>query len=197
MNPTESQMCVEGLREWHKESISLIYEECYPIINNYLLEHGGSEEDVKQTFRETMVIAFDKVRDTDFELTIQCSQFLLAISQKIWTRKREKMNKQPDKLKINPLQMESKDNAWEEHERDSLRRQILRNCLSKLSPDYQMALGLRFEGKSYQEIASLLPPEPDSKSIRTESYVRLLIHRCKKTIKKCAEQDLLYSELAG
>ena len=173
MNPTESQMCVEGLRDWRKESIALIYGKCYPIIKEYLLEHGGSEEDAKQTFRETMVIAFDKVRDPNFELTMQCSQFLLAISKKIWTRKWEKKNKQPDKPIITPLQMESKDNAWDEQERDSLRRQILRNCLSKLSPDYQMALGLRFEGKSYQEIASLLPPEPDSKSIRTENYVRV------------------------
>lgn len=73
---------VQLLREG-KESIAFrkLYS-CYPKIEKLILSNGGSKSDAEDLFQEALIIFYEKVQQSNFELRSSISTYLQILRRK-------------------------------------------------------------------------------------------------------------------
>lgn len=67
----------------HDRALDKLYEG-YPAIKNFILKHGGTEDDSKDVFQESLVIFFQKTQNEEFYLTCKISTYLFSICKYSW-----------------------------------------------------------------------------------------------------------------
>ncbi len=64
-----------GLKELYKQ---------YTPIKKFIIHHGGSADDAYDTFQEAILVFYDKVLHTDFQLTSSIGTYLFSVSKYKW-----------------------------------------------------------------------------------------------------------------
>lgn len=76
----------------HSPALDMLYK-AYPPICRFIKSHGGSEEDARDTFQETLIIFCRKAAQPDFKLTAKISTYLFSVSKFLWKDKLQKANR--------------------------------------------------------------------------------------------------------
>lgn len=79
-----------GLRTMDNRAVNLIYQKFYPMILNLILKNNGTADDARDVFQDTIMILYEKCRQTDFKLTSGLGTFIYAISRNIWLKKQSR-----------------------------------------------------------------------------------------------------------
>jgi RNA polymerase sigma factor (sigma-70 family) len=69
---------------------TLAFEKIYrhfPSIKKLVMTHGGSEEEAKDIFQESVIVFYEKVSQANFELSSSIATFLYSISNHLWLKK--------------------------------------------------------------------------------------------------------------
>ena len=80
------QQLIEGMRENRNAAFNHIYKNVYPSIQALIKRNSGSEENARDIFQEAMIIFYEKVLSTDFELTASVQTYLYAVSRNLWLK---------------------------------------------------------------------------------------------------------------
>jgi RNA polymerase sigma factor (sigma-70 family) len=68
----------------------LAFEKIYyhfPSIKRLILTHGGSEDEAKDIFQESIIIFYEKATQPAFELSSSIATFLYSISNNLWLKR--------------------------------------------------------------------------------------------------------------
>lgn len=66
---------------------------CYPSIRNFIIKNGGSENDAKDLFQESLLIFYKNILNPDFQLTSTAHTYLFSICKYLWKAELKKMNR--------------------------------------------------------------------------------------------------------
>lgn len=142
-----------GLAKSDTKAIETIYKENFNSVQGLIINNNGTAEDAKDIFQEAMVVLFEKVQLSSFELNCQIKTFLYSVSRRLWLKRLIQMNR----LNISENQEEivSVDEDVSEHEKRNLDFIMMERALNSIGePCKSLLEAFYMKKRSMQEIAS-------------------------------------------
>jgi RNA polymerase sigma factor (sigma-70 family) len=178
---------VEGIRRHDSPVLEEVYRSCLPMIEAFVIHHGGNREQARDVFQEAMYIAYKRIRDGEFELSCKFSTYLYGICKKVWIQERKKYLLHAEKLRQQVLAVREP-----EPDEDPLLQKQMRDLFNKhfnqLSRDCQKILLLSFSNWSVEEIREAM-------NYKDLHHAADRKYRCKKSLVKRMMNDPLFKRL--
>ena len=77
---------LNSLRNGDDKVLKTIYRQNYHTIVNMVTNNGGSLQEAKDIYQETLIVFYEKVKEEDFELNCQIKTFLYSVSRRLWLK---------------------------------------------------------------------------------------------------------------
>ena len=69
------------------QAFAYLYREYYPVIQSFIRDNSGSEEDAADVFQDALIVLYNKVRSEHFKLTCTIKTFIYSICKNLWLKK--------------------------------------------------------------------------------------------------------------
>ncbi|MCB0774979.1 MAG: sigma-70 family RNA polymerase sigma factor [Chitinophagaceae bacterium] len=63
------------------------------MVQALIINNNGSADDAKDIFQETMIVLFEKVRSSGFELNCQIKTFVYSVARRLWLKRLQQQNR--------------------------------------------------------------------------------------------------------
>lgn len=137
-----------GGEEAHK-ALKNIYRDNYPRIVNMIVKKGGSEEDAKDVFQDSMIAFHKMIMEDRFREEAQINTVIYAIARNLWYQKFRNRKLTEDLSEANETNTVELDFDWEEFSREK----VIRKVIGELSEDCQKVIRLfYYERESMEKI---------------------------------------------
>lgn len=94
MNPENREnSLLEGLATRDRRAVETIYKENFNMVQTLIINNNGSADDAKDIFQETMIVLFEKVRSSGFELNCQIKTFVYSVARRLWLKRLQQQNR--------------------------------------------------------------------------------------------------------
>ncbi|HPG11734.1 MAG TPA: sigma-70 family RNA polymerase sigma factor [Chitinophagaceae bacterium] len=94
MNPENREnSLLEGLATRDRRAVETIYKENFNMVQALIINNNGSADDAKDIFQETMIVLFEKVRSSGFELNCQIKTFVYSVARRLWLKRLQQQNR--------------------------------------------------------------------------------------------------------
>ena len=94
---TEEEL-VAAIRQDDDRALSYLYKTHYPMIAHFVLSNSGTEDEAKDIYQEGIIIFFEKVRQTNFELSCQIKTFLYSVCRRLWLKSLSRRSRNAGKV---------------------------------------------------------------------------------------------------
>lgn len=91
-NPTE-QALINKLAVNDRMAVEAIYAENYGIIQHYILQNNGEEEDARDIFQEGMIVLYENAKSEGFELNCRVGTYLYAVCRRLWLKRLQRADR--------------------------------------------------------------------------------------------------------
>ncbi|UOQ73103.1 RNA polymerase sigma factor [Hymenobacter cellulosilyticus] len=85
----------QALRTNREQTLTQIYQRTFPLVRRHVQQHGGSAQDAKDVFQDTLVIFYEKAVADSFVLSSSVSTYLVGISRNLWRRELSRRGQLP------------------------------------------------------------------------------------------------------
>lgn len=92
-NPSE-QVLIDKLAVNDRMAVEAIYAANYGIIQHYILQNNGGEDDAKDIFQEAMMVLYENAKSEGFELNCRISTYLYAVCRRLWLKRLQKAGRE-------------------------------------------------------------------------------------------------------
>ena len=75
------------LRQDNEQALAYLYKTHFPMIQHFILNNNGSDDDAKDIYQEAVIIFYEKVRQADFTLSCQIKTFLYSVCRRLWLKR--------------------------------------------------------------------------------------------------------------
>ena len=89
---TDSQF-IDGLRTNSNEVLTALYKKYYNIVLKLIVSNNGTQEEAQDIYQETIIIVFENVKKTQFELNCQLQTYIYSIAKRLWLKQLKKNGK--------------------------------------------------------------------------------------------------------
>ena len=178
---------IEGIRNRDNKVLTSVYKEIFPVVRYYVINNGGNQEDAKDVFQESIIIAYKQISQNNFELKSGFDSYLYGISRLVWLkilRNKSIHKRNIDKIEETELSYDISDTIIEE----DLELRLYRKHLLRLGSECQKLLKLISENVPYPKIA-------EEMGYKSEKIVRNKKYKCKETLIKMIKSDPEYKNL--
>ena len=178
---------IEGIRNRDNRVLTIIYKEVFPVVRYYIISNGGNQEDAKDVFQESLIIAYKQISKNSFEIRSGVEAYLYGIARIVWLKLlRNRAIHDRNIVKIEePEASYMPDDALIE---EDMELRLFRKYFQKLSPESQKVLNLISEGRSYEDIAKEM-------GYKGEKIVRNKQYTCKEALIKMIRADKEYQQI--
>ena len=153
VNINQNQEILRGIGRNDKNAIEADYKENYALIQHFVINNNGTEDDARDIFQEAMMVLYEKSKSEDFELTCQIRTYLYSVCRRLWLKKLQyarRMESQVDNFD-NLVQVEE---DLEHHEKLARQYQTMRAAMGKIGePCKSLIEAFYVHRKNMQEIA--------------------------------------------
>jgi RNA polymerase sigma factor (sigma-70 family) len=178
---------VEGIRKRDNKVLTLIYKELFPVVRYYVMSNGGTQEDSKDVFQESIIIVFKQISQNSFEIKTGFEAYLYGVSRLVWL----KILRNRATHERNLMQIEEPENSYlptEAMVEDELEMRLFRKHFMRLGEECQLVLRLISEGMPYEQIAIKL-------GYKSEKIIRNKKYKCKEYLIKMIKDDPEYKRV--
>lgn len=171
------------LKKGKIQAFEELYARYFKMAASFVQNNGGSGEDTKDVFQETLFVLVKKLRQPDFQLTAKLSTYTFSIVRHLWLKRLrqrghyqliEKDN-QLETIPINEGDMEVKQEMERKHE-------LIAQTMAKLNVECrQIILASYYEKQPHTEIAEKLG--------YAVKFVRVKLHRCMENLRKMVRKQ--------
>ena len=178
---------IEGIRNRDNRVLTIIYKEVFPVVRYYIISNGGNQEDAKDVFQESLIIAYKQISKNSFEIRSGVEAYLYGIARIVWLKLlRNRAIHDRNIVKIEePEASYMPDDALIE---EDMELRLFRKYFQKLSPESQKVLNLISEGRSYEDIAKEM-------GYKGEKIVRNKKYNCTEALIKMIRADKEYQQI--
>ncbi len=186
MQQTMTEDFVAAILTGDRTLLPKLYQQLFPMVKSLVKKNGGTEEDAKDVFQDTVMVIYHKAKEPDFQVTSQFSTFFYSIAFNLWRSRRKKKSNQEVTI---PEGMEYIADGQPEFDHLKLERKTLFDkAFTKLDAGCRDLLLLFFQKTPMREIAERL-------SLASENYARKRKHTCKGRLIEIIKSYPEYREL--
>lgn len=186
MGKYSNEEIVKGFKERRAEILSHIYRQVFPVVEYYVRSNNGNEEDAKDVFQESLVIAYRNLSKPGFTIKENFEGYIYSTSRLLWLKTLEKRkvaySNDPEIVK------EGADQENIDEEIESIKYGLFQKHFKKLDKICRKLLSLFLKNISYEKIAEKL-------GLSSAEYAKRRKYLCQKTlidrIKKDPDFDAL------
>ena len=84
---------ISELRKKNEAALKQLYRENYVMILKLVVNNNGSEEEAKDVYQEAIIHFYERLSQTEFELTCKIKTYLYAVCRKLWLQRLAQRNK--------------------------------------------------------------------------------------------------------
>lgn len=171
---------IEGIASNKNSTLHFIYEEIYPSVEGYILQNGGTADQAKDVFQESLIIILNKIQSESLELYCKFSTYLYAVSKRVWIQDRRKEFFRSNKLREAISVAESENTYGNEYIEEA--RELFLKHFVRLPEDCQKLLTLYFNNVPIEEIRREM-------KFKTDHHASDKKYRCKKNLIERIRRD--------
>lgn len=182
---------IEGLRCWDKVIVNYIYYNYYPVIEEYVFQNKGNEEDMKDLFHDALLILNKKLNEQTLELRKDFYCYFFGVCRRIWLNNLKEKSYHVHNDNYDYFQDKEVVKDYEPciYDTDNVEKEkLLRYHLNKLDKESQQIIALRFANVPYKQIA-------DEMKLGSEQKARSKKHYCIGLLTKSIKSDRRFKEL--
>lgn len=170
MSRYSEEEIIDGLRRRDNRILKYIYKHYYAAIFKLILSNSGTEDDAKDIFQESLIVAFKNIREKNgFTLESSFQTYIYSIARLLWLKSlRNKSNENQLRENQSFIEFEEPKPFNEE----DLRYSVYQRAYASIPKDCQEILSMTNEGISQREIARKL-------GFKSENYIKKRKHYCK------------------
>jgi RNA polymerase sigma factor (sigma-70 family) len=172
---------IAGIRSQDDKILNWLYDHYFQTVRKYILNNGGSEEDVSDVFQDTIITLYNQITDNNLDLTNDLKGYFFGIARNIWIVQFKKNQKTVE------LEVDIHDTEEPDDQGGSIMEKIVARVFLKLKPDEQQVLNMFAAGKSYEEIAVEM-------NLKNEEYARRKKYLSKEALLSLMKDDPEYQE---
>ena len=153
----------------------------------YVMSNGGSQDDAKDVFQESIIVAFRQISNNSFKLKTGFEAYLYGVSRLVWLkmlRNRSIHDRNIVKIEEPGVDYHPTETIIEE----DLEMRLFRKYFLKLGEECQKVLQMISEGISYEDIAREM-------GYKSEKIVRNKKYKCKEALIKMIRADKEYQRI--
>ena len=84
VQPVSEEEIILALRKGNESVLKKVYKQHYPQIANMVINNGGSVQEAKDIYQETVIIFYEKTQEETFGLTCRINTFLYSVAKRLW-----------------------------------------------------------------------------------------------------------------
>jgi RNA polymerase sigma factor (sigma-70 family) len=171
---------IDGLRRRDTRVLKYIYKHNYTAIHHLVLTNSGTEEDAKDIFQESLMVAFKNIRKKkNFKLESTFQTYIYSIARLLWLKNLRNKNLETNLKEKHPFIEFEDPKPFNE---DDIRNAIYQRAFSELPPDCQEILQMSYTGASQKEIAQKL-------GFKSDNYISKRKYYCKEYLVSRIKED--------
>jgi RNA polymerase sigma factor (sigma-70 family) len=178
---------IDGIRRRDNKVLTLVYKELFPVVRYYVMSNGGTQDDAKDVFQESIIVIFKQISNNSFEIKTGFEAYLYGVSRLVWL----KILRNRATHDRNIMLLEEPESSYLPSENlieEELEMRLFRKYFLKLGNECQKMLQLISEGSSYEEIATIM-------GYKSEKIVRNKKYKCKESLIKMIQDDPEYRQI--
>jgi RNA polymerase sigma factor (sigma-70 family) len=175
---------IEGIQKRDNDVLTLVYKDVFPKVRHYVTRHGGSKDDAKDVFQESIIIIFKQIENKGVEIKENFEAYLYGIARLVWLkilRNKEIHDRNISQIEEPEQSYYSSDQLIE----DELEMRLFRKHFMSLGKECQKVLQMITEGIPYEKIAETM-------GYKSEKIVRNQKYKCKETLIQLIKSDPEY-----
>jgi RNA polymerase sigma factor (sigma-70 family) len=150
----EEKLILKGLADNDKQAIETIYRQNFAMIQSFILNNSGSQDDARDIFQEAMIVLFEKARSGSFELSSQIKTYIYSVCRRLWLKRLNQMQRYSGNLD-NIEETVPVEEEIENHEKKNADFILMETAMSKIGEPCKSLLDAYYiQKKHMQEIAS-------------------------------------------
>ena len=114
-----------------KAAIEAVYKENYSLIQQFVINNNGNEDDARDIFQEAMMVLYEKARLPEFELTCQIRTYLYSVCRRLWLKKLQHSRRIETRVENFDRIVQVEDDI-EEHDKLNLQYLTMRTAMGKI-----------------------------------------------------------------
>ncbi len=75
------------LKGENNRAFGQLYKEYFGMVNRYIVNNNGQNEDALDIFQDTMLVLVEKLRNDEFQLTASIKTYIMAIAKNLWLKR--------------------------------------------------------------------------------------------------------------
>ncbi|MGC4104558.1 RNA polymerase sigma factor [Ferruginibacter sp.] len=153
-NLEEEKLILKGLAENDKQAIETIYRSNYAMIQAFILNNSGSQDDARDIFQEAMIVLYEKARTESFELSSQIKTYIYSVCRRLWLKRLSQMQRFSGHLEHIEESVPVEEDI-ESHEKKNADFILMETAMSKIGEPCKSLLDAYYiQKKHMQEIAA-------------------------------------------
>ena len=89
---TEDQF-IDGLRTGNSEILNVLYKKYYNVVLKFIVNNSGTQEAAQDIYQETIIVLYENVQKSGFELNCQLQTYIYSIAKRLWLKQLKKNSK--------------------------------------------------------------------------------------------------------
>lgn len=89
---------LQQLRQKNSQALQKVYQANFGVVKQMILNNNGSEQEAKDVFQEAILVLYEKLQESSFELTCQIRTFLYSVARRQWLKKLSEKRKVAGKV---------------------------------------------------------------------------------------------------
>lgn len=77
---------IEGLKHNNDAVLRALYKKYYNLVLKYVVNNSGNSEAAADIYQETIIVLYENVQKSSFELNCQLSTFIFSIAKRLWLK---------------------------------------------------------------------------------------------------------------
>ncbi|WP_462253766.1 RNA polymerase sigma factor [Ferruginibacter sp.] len=150
----EEKLILKGLAANDKQAIETIYRGNFAMVQSFILNNSGSQDDARDIFQEAMIVLFEKSRLDSFELSSQLKTYIYSVCRRLWLKRLNQMQRYSGSLD-NVEETVQVEEDLETHEKRNADFTLMETAMSKIGEPCKSLLDAYYiQKKHMQEIAA-------------------------------------------
>jgi RNA polymerase sigma factor (sigma-70 family) len=127
----KEQELLKGLADNAKGAIEAIYKDNYGLIQHFVINNNGSEDDARDIFQEALMVLYEKAQSGTFELNCQIRTYLYSVCRRLWLKKLQQ-NRRFETPIENLEDLVPVEEDLESHEKQNQQYVVMRTAMGKI-----------------------------------------------------------------
>lgn len=193
MKDISTEQILDGIINNNSFIIQYVYRKFFVMVRDYILNHGGREEDARDIFQDGIMVIYEQRKNNDLKIKSGFSTYLYAICRHKWLNTRRNSGKLIyNEMKDLNFEMEKKGlgNHFREIEElnfKEARARVYQKHFDKLSEECRKLLRMMAEGLSVKEIQLRF-------NYKSEGFAYKKRSICKSRLGNLIKQDKNYNK---